>query len=456
MKKLLLLCYLFLFFVEPVLANDELQFYFTSESVSDMWITRVTKDITMSDHPYILRRKSDKSYVYCLEPVVMLNQTDDYKAYFENENVLNLTDDQWKRISELAYFGYQYPGHEDKKWYGITQFLIWKTVAPDMTMYFAAKKNGKKVSTYDKEIAELESYLKNYHELEKLDKEKLTFRNQEEWQNYLKDNPFLQVLKRTRASSYHFELPKNGIAFGADIVYYHKNGQNVYHPGELKPLGITLEVEFLKGRIHLQKKNEENVFLSKQNSLKGAQYGIYKDGILLETLITDEEGRATSNPLEYGYYTVKELKAPNGYLIDNQEYTIYLEEEDYSFEVKEKQIEKDIRIQKWYGSGTYQVEPNATFEIYQGDTLVLTVTTDSSGIAEAKLPYGDYRIHQVTGKKGYEKIKDYYFTVDEKFEKVIELFNKEIIEEVPNTGIYRPFVTLFLQIREWGVGLYAS
>ena len=444
MKKLLLLCYLFLFFVEPVLANDSLQFYFTSESVSDMWITRIEGDTTMSDHPYILRRKSDKSYVYCLEPIVMLNQTEDYKAYFQNEKVLNLTDEQWQRISELAYFGYQYPGHEDKKWYGITQFMIWKTVAPNMNMYFSSKKNGKKVNRYDAEISEIESYLEDYHELKSLDKEKLVFKNQEAWENYFKENSFLKVLKKTRTNSYHYELPKNAIAFGADIVYYHKNGQNVYHPGELNPVGISFEVEFLKGRIHLQKKVEDSSFISNQNSLENAEYGIYQNGVLIETLVTDSEGKATSSPLEYGSYTIKELKSPKGFLLDSEEHTIFLDQEDYPLEVTEKQIEKEIQIQKWYGSGTYRAEANATFEIYQGETLVLTVKTDDMGIANFKLPYGDYRIHQVTGKKGYEKIKDYFFTVDDSFEKTIELFNKEIIEEVPDTGLYSWYHPFFL------------
>jgi hypothetical protein len=101
---------------------------------------------------------------------------------------------------------------------------------------------------------------------------------------------------------------------------------------------------------------------------------------------------------------------------------------------------KEITIQKWYGSGTYQVEEGATFEIYQNDTLVLTVQTEDSGMTTFSLPFGDYRIHQVTGKVGYQKIQDFSFSVSELSEDFYSLYNKEIIHNVPNTGITKPFL----------------
>lgn len=435
MKKLLFM-FLFLFLMESVSANDSVQFYYTEEKVDEMWITRIEGNTIKSSNPYVLRRKSDNSYVYCLQPFVLLNQKEDYTAYYQNHKILNITDEDWERISNLAYFGYQYPGHEEKKWYGITQYLIWKTVAKKVTIYFADGKNGKQINPYQKEIEEIENLIKEYQKLKKIDKRKLVFKNVEEWNDWKQKSIILKnAIMPLHDDNYIFELPNNEGVFGVDVFYYHNNGQNVYHPGLLSHMNMSFEIEFLKGKIRLQKKNVENTFISNENSLEGAKYGIYKDGVLVETIETNKDGIATSALLEYGVYTIKEISASKGYLVDENIYTISIDKEEFPIEVYEKQIEKEIQIQKWYGSGTYKVEEDAIFEIYQEDNLVLTITTDEDGLAHFKLPYGTYRLHQVKGKEGYQNIQDLVFQVNEEFESEMKLYNKEIIEEVPDTGI---------------------
>ncbi len=437
MKKLLFLFFCFIIMIEPVLADDNLRFYNTKEKVDGMWITRIDGDKSDYNSPFVLRRKSDSSYVYCLEPIVPLNQTEDYLAYDTNKEVLNISDEDFERISNLAYFGYLYPGHEDIKWYGITQYLIWKTAAKNMTIYFADGKKGKKIEPYQKEIEEIESLIDNYQELKNGPK-KLIFKNRKEWNQWIHNNIVLKNAIMPLQDAYSFELPSNETALETGLFYYHKSGQNVYHPGLLTPMNFSFEVEFLKGRISLKKKNIENVFISNKNTLKGATYGIYQDGVLVEEIKTDEKGEATSSLLEYGIYVVKEKEASEGYLVDENSYTISVDKENIFLEVYEEQEEKDITIEKWYGSGTYKLESDAIFEIYQEEKLVMTVTTDENGIAKFKLPKGDYILHQVKGKEGYQNIKDLSFTIDDKFEGILKLYNKEIIPDVPDTGRIYP------------------
>lgn len=424
--------------MENVYAKDDVQFYYTEEKVEEMWITRIEGDTVKSSNPYVLRRKSDNSFVYCLQPFVLLNQKDDYTAYYTNQKILNISDSDWERISTLAYFGYQYPGHEDKKWYGITQYLIWKTVAKDANIYFADGKNGKKINAYQSETQEIENLIQDYKNLKKVNAGKLVFKNLEEWNNWKSKSMILKNSIMPLDDTFTFELPTNEGVFGVDIFYYHNNGQNVYHPGLLSQMNMSFEIEFLKGRINLKKKNLEDTFISSENSLKGAKYGIYKDGILVETIETDENGNASSSLLEYGVYTIKELLASPGYLIDANSYTFSVDKEEIPIEVYEEQAYKAITIQKWYGSGTYKLEEDAIFEIYQDDVLVLTVTTDTNGLAQFHLPYGTYRIHQLKGKEGYQNIKDFTFQVNDEFEGELKLYNKEIIEDVPDTGLFSP------------------
>lgn len=78
------------------------------------------------------------------------------------------------------------------------------------------------------------------------------------------------------------------------------------------------------GWIEIQK-SSANAGVSNGNgnySLKGAQYGIYQGESLIETLVTDANGYAKSGELEEGNYTVKEISASKGYIVDTQAHNV--------------------------------------------------------------------------------------------------------------------------------------
>lgn len=80
-------------------------------------------------------------------------------------------------------------------------------------------------------------------------------------------------------------------------------------------------------------------------------------------------------------------------------------------------------------SGTYVPEQGAVFELYNNDTndLITTLTTDSNGEMFIYLGFGNYRLHQIKGKEGYQFVEDYLFTIDENTTKVeVYLQNEKI------------------------------
>lgn len=62
-------------------------------------------------------------------------------------------------------------------------------------------------------------------------------------------------------------------------------------------------------------------------SLKGAEYGIFKGEKQVAKLTTDENGYAKSGELEAGSYTVKELTASKGYIVDVTAHKVTVEPE---------------------------------------------------------------------------------------------------------------------------------
>lgn len=80
-------------------------------------------------------------------------------------------------------------------------------------------------------------------------------------------------------------------------------------------------------------KSSANPSVSNNNSnysLKGAEYGIYKNDKLVEKLTTNKDGYAKSGELEEGDYTVKELTPSKGFIIDTKSYKVTVKAEETS------------------------------------------------------------------------------------------------------------------------------
>ncbi|PEV18931.1 MSCRAMM family protein, partial [Bacillus cereus] len=104
-------------------------------------------------------------------------------------------------------------------------------------------------------------------------------------------------------------------------------------PEGYKALEVTVEVnvvanEVVKQEVMNEKVKEEitgqleitKVDANNTNKiLAGAVFEIWKDGTKIDTLTTNKSGKATSKELEPGDYTLKEIKAPEGYTLSDKE-----------------------------------------------------------------------------------------------------------------------------------------
>ena len=113
-------------------------------------------------------------------------------------------------------------------------------------------------------------------------------------------------------------LPEPPAAFKAFIIPGNNNQTLV---------GSWYQVPY--GYIELHK-SSANAAVSDGNgsySLKGAEYGIYQGEKQIAKLVTDEKGYAKSGELESGNYSVKELTASKGYIVDVNAHNVTVEPE---------------------------------------------------------------------------------------------------------------------------------
>lgn len=105
------------------------------------------------------------------------------------------------------------------------------------------------------------------------------------------------------------------------------NGSNQTHGSWTQESVDTLKysVDWLDfGWIDLVKKsaNEDITNNNGCYSLEGAVYGIYSDGVQVDTITTDKNGYAKSSILPVGNYTVKEITASTGYDLDEETHNV--------------------------------------------------------------------------------------------------------------------------------------
>ena len=140
--------------------------------------------------------------------------------------------------------------------------------------------------------------------------------------------------------------------------------------------------------------------------LPGATFEVYRDGQLVTTVTTNDNGVATIPDVTEGYYTVVETVAPAGYVLDPTEHSIYIDPYDPATSADPQltitnKAKPHLRITK-LDAETMQPLSDTTFEVYRDASLIGTYTTDLYGqILLSDLQPGTYLVREIAVKPGY-------------------------------------------------------
>lgn len=390
----------------------------------------------------IVQRSTGK-IVYCLEPMVDIVEGELYNVTSEDYlAVANLTEAQYDRIKLLAYYGYGYGNHTALDWVSVTQVLIWRTTRPDLDIYFSWSSNAQNRddSIFADKISELNSLVASHYNRPSFNTntinttigktETITDTNNVLNSYRIKSQSNVSatisgnnlIVSATGVGDGVITLEKVSNRFGADpLIFYATDSQNVYMPGDPKPVAAKLNVKVLGGKVKINKLDFETEDNTPQGeaTLEGAVYGIYiESGDKVSTITTDSNGQATSDYLpSLGNFYLKEDSASNGYELDTRKYNFTISEDNLNPEINvyEKVIKMTYSLTKVIAqneTGDMQVEDGAKFAfINKNGETVQEVITDSEGKLTVELPFGVYTVKQLTSKQGHEKVKDYTIEV---------------------------------------------
>ena len=162
---------------------------------------------------------------------------------------------------------------------------------------------------------------------------------------YTTDNTGYIRIEGLEAGQYFLrELENEGYVPDTSMkTIYVKSGETTLV--EWKNIPITAQIQITKKSADYNPTNG----LAAGTLLEGAVFEIYdKAGNLVDTIKSDNRGLAASRPLPLGRYTIKEVKAPANYGINDAELTAYLEHEGQilRLEVQDKSLTTGVSITK--------------------------------------------------------------------------------------------------------------
>lgn len=436
MKKIIFL--FLILFTSVLIANAENTFYLGNH-IPDMYIQVFKEGKTKNIIPTIIF-KEDSTIIYSLNPFKELNTNNIYNSYDYNNTILNIDDSILDKINVISYYGYGYQNHTNIKWYGITQFLIWKTLGVD-NIYFTDK-DSNKINEYEDEINELQSLVNDYYLLPSFSGNTYTYgpnRNYElidtnklintydiiesDLDINININQNKLMFKTKEEGIYNVTFSKSGPINKDFTLYNNEEGGLLISPGKIKDLTFSITIKVISGTIVIERYDNENKDRL-EATLVGSKIGIYKNNGLIKELTIDENGAAKAEGLEIGMYKVKENNNIKGYISNQRTYTIYITEEEKTSVLSwgSNVIEGNLIINKYYGEeDDYKLDETSIFEVYHNDKLIKTLKP-VNGVIKEKLEYGTYTIKQVSGIKYYDLSKEFIVKVNENKDYKFDLY----------------------------------
>lgn len=411
---------------------------------------------------WVIKSSIDDKIYYCIDPTISLEGSlEGSHEYINNKYKIfestNITEDQYERVKLLAFYGYMYKhkgiDHTDKKWYGITQVLIWRTMRPDLNWTFKADRNSKpNASLYSSELKEINNLISNHYKLASFAED--TFKvllgdtiTLKDSNNILSkfnisnriDNSLISINnnsliitgKKTGKKSLYFS--RENKSFPAFGVLVGNSLQDVVVSGSVDVAHFKIDIDVVGGTLNVIKNDydNKNSTPSGEASLEGTLFGIYDENDkLVKKVSTDSNGKI-SVILDYGKYYLKEEKAPTGYLIDEtkHEFEISKDIKEVNLNIYDKVIKGKLVINKTRGGSgeEYVPEEGAVFDVYdKNDKKILQLVTDDKGSTSATIPYGSYKIKQIKGMEGYVISSDFDLNITKDKEYVFNIKNKKL------------------------------
>lgn len=359
---------------------------------------------------------------YCIEPNRVINNTT-YNSTTD-WNITGYDENVKKQMELIAYYGYQYPGHNTDRYYMATQELIWlysDDLVKWMDEYSTDASKGNQINV-DYEKNEILNLVNRHNLLPSLDGqcfnkyfgETITLND---INGVLKDYDVSSDLSFTKNDNslnviinkfgtHEITFTKKFLNDKKTTIYYVVGDSQMMASFSLddeKNAKATIIID--KAKIRINKRDSGNKNLIGQAEVKfriNAKNNSLVDSVYVET---DDNGYAYLE-LPIGNYEITEIQAPIGYVRNKNKITFSIDENItlndlyYDIDIYNDIVKGQIDVVKEGedGEGLDGVE----FGLYDSNhNFIKKLATSNSTLSFTDLPLGKYYIKELKTKEGY-------------------------------------------------------
>ncbi len=291
------------------------------------------------------------STAYCIELGLPL-MTNTYSST-EDWQITSLNADIKNEIRLLAYYGYDYEGHQTMNYYLATQELIWRKLTGRNIYWVSGESANSPRVTVDKEKEVIINLVANHAKTPSFDnqtievnlnQEKIVFDQNKvlsyyeiyssDVENAIIDGNELKIMVTEPIKNTQIKLIKKNYTNSAALIYYSGNNQKMIKAGFLDPVVAIANVNIkIFTKVKVTKIDKEKEFIIKKSDIRFKIKNLDTNEYICESadciFRTDNEGTFITNLLTEGNYQIEE--------IENQDIDGYLwNKEPLKFTIDEK------------------------------------------------------------------------------------------------------------------------
>lgn len=434
MKKIIFFITLFLIAVTTVLAEEVT---LIRNKIDNTYTYYYDQTLGRDRFLYANKYTFGDTIAYCLEMGKLIESN--IYTYTTSFEELNYDKGKLDFIKLIAYYGYDYPGHNTDNYYMAAQELIWNRLTNKEIKWVINMEPDNYINV-EKEKSSIMKLFKTHYDKPSFDGMEIEYSLGEELELVDTNN----ILNRYVAVTNNVKIEGNKLILTKDfneeeIILKHPNhtgkqfllytsgvSQKMISTGGLDDVTSTIKVKIIGGSLELNKLDKDLGADKAQGEaiLDGAIYNLYdEEGNVIDTITTGSKNKIDNLPL--GKYTLKEVTPSKGYLLDENIYVIDISGDNLNvkLDVYEEVIKRKVEVFKVFSSnatGALIPEPGISFEIYGKDNILIdTITTDNDGYTSIILPYGVYTFKQINTTENYYKVEDFTITILEYDERPI-------------------------------------
>lgn len=276
---------------------------------------------------------------YCIQPGIP--EGDTYQT--ENLDSYNISNKQKERIMLIAYYGYDYTGHQTTEYIAATQALLWETMNAYQTVFSSKRCAQGTIYDISDQRNEIERLVRNHYVRPSFNGTTINAKVGEEViltdTNNVLSNYYVSasngaevridgnklIVKTTKVGKVTLQFKKRLYTDREYLVYYSSGKQTMMSSGVVDPALSVVNIESLGGKVEFTKYDRDNnsTIPSGEATLEGAVYGIYnaETDALVSKVTTGKDGKGKLEHLPaFAKYYLKEILTSKGYELDNNKY----------------------------------------------------------------------------------------------------------------------------------------